>query len=305
MGEHVEGLYKGSFHRCAMASPARLYGKHWHNASAAQKRLWMQPLAAPSSWCVRSLDPAPGFAQRLQGAHDAGLSPRSASALGPGGSLRYVDAALGTVTGPAVPRTIVRYSNDTWGLTATTFSHRDIHAGRPPLLATWNTSGASLDIRDVLRRYGSATTHIALKLDVEGMEFAVLDALADEPQLLCSVSYLFVEYHNLKFNLTKYGFRADAYSHIGGRIRQAMDSVPNCKLRIHWRSFWSACGESMRFVWAGKTQQATGRNMSDQASAGKAKSNRARAPRKAATARRGRMLRFQRRPLHGVAAVEQ
>ena len=150
-----------------------------------------------------------------------------------------------------------------------------------------------------------------VKVDVEGMEFPLLDALADEPQLLCSISYLFVEYHNLKFNLTKYGFRADAYSHIGGRIRQAMDSFPKCKLRIHWRSFWSACGESMRFVWAGKSQQATGRNMSEQASTAtgkgsRAKSNRSRSrPNQAATARRGgRMLRFQSGRRRGAAAVE-
>ena len=61
------------------------------------------------------------------------------------------------------------------------------------------------------------------------------------------LSFLFVEYHNLKFNLTKYpGFQEDEYFRIGGRIHNAMDSVPGCKLRINGapsgRHVASPCG---------------------------------------------------------------
>ena len=41
-GEHVEAFLKGSFHRCAIASPNRLYGKAWKNASALVRKHWMQ-----------------------------------------------------------------------------------------------------------------------------------------------------------------------------------------------------------------------------------------------------------------------
>ena len=237
-GEHVEAFLKGSFHRCALSSPNRLYGRAWKNASTSQRKRWMQPLAEPSTFCVRSFDAAPGFAQRLQSSRP--IKPGVPSVSAWPSNVRFVDAALGTVTGPALPRTIIKYSNDTWGLTSTTFSHRDIHAGRPPLLEEFVTHGPGVDVRQLVRRYRSSSPTIALKLDIEGGEFGVLDALADAPDVLCSISYLFVEYHNLKFNLTKYGFRGDAYHHIGDRIHHAMDSVPDCKLR-------SECHDSRSF----------------------------------------------------------
>ena len=176
--------------------------------------------------------------------------------------MRFVDAALGTVTAASAPRAITKYSNDSWGYSASTFRHRDIHASRPPVLEEMRTHGPSIDVRELVRLYARSSDVIALKLDVEGAEFGILDALADDPEVLCNISFLFVEYHNLKFNLTKYAIRGDAYHYIGTRIHDAMDTYPGCKLRINWRSFWSACGESMRFVWAGKSQQATGKNMS-------------------------------------------
>ena len=94
----------------------------------------------------------------------------------------------------------------------------------------------------------------------------IWQALVDEPGLLCSISYLFVEYHSLHANLTRHGFPRlpgeppgyTAYNRIGDAIRRAMDERPGCELRIHWRSFWNTCGDTMRFVWMGGPQ-ATGR----------------------------------------------
>jgi hypothetical protein len=42
----------------------------------------------------------------------------------------------------------------------------------------------------------------------------MLDLLSREPQLLCNISYLFVEFHNLpgkRANLSHYGLDADMY----------------------------------------------------------------------------------------------
>ena len=47
-----------------------------------------------------------------------------------------------------------------------------------------------------------------------GDEFWMLDLLSREPQLLCNISYLFVEFHNLpgkRANLSHYGLDADMY----------------------------------------------------------------------------------------------
>ena len=123
-------------------------------------------------------------------------------------------------------------------------------------------------MRDIVARYRGRAEKFALKLDVEGWEFAILDALTAQPELLCALDYLFVEYHNLKFNATKYGLPEDVYHRIGGKIQKAMDEVPGCRLRIHWRSFWSACGEPMRFVWSG-SYQATNVNASTNGKGGR------------------------------------
>ena len=66
--------------------------------------------------------------------------------------------------------------------------------------------------------------------------------------------------------MTKYGIpepeKLSAYQSVNGRIMQLMDSVPHCRLRILWRSFWSTCGESMRMAWT-SSPQATGRAEGD------------------------------------------
>ena len=69
------------------------------------------------------------------------------------------------------------------------------------------------------------------------------------------------QYHNLKVNMSKYGFpeaeKLGAYQRVNGRITDLMNSVPHCRLKILWRSFWSTCGEPMRMAWT-SSPQATG-----------------------------------------------
>ena len=52
-------------------------------------------------------------------------------------------------------------------------------------------------------------------------------------------------------------------AHINGRILQAMSDIPDCHLKILWRSFWSTCGEPMRMAWT-KSPQATGVELAEQ-----------------------------------------
>ena len=61
--------------------------------------------------------------------------------------------------------------------------------------------------------------------------------------MLCNVSFLFVEYHNLHANMSAYGFPSNRskdphmtfYSELGARVRALMDR-PGCRLGIHWRT---------------------------------------------------------------------
>ena len=63
-------------------------------------------------------------------------------------------------------------------------------------------------------------------------------------------------YRNLHANMSSYGLPANlssrdphmtAYTELGQRVRRLMDT-PGCKLRIHWRNFWSACGDPARYM---------------------------------------------------------
>ena len=212
MGEGVKALLNRNLHRCAMASPSRLYGRAWNNASGAQKRAWMQPLAEPHTWCVVSLDAAPGVAVELQARGPGRTSSKATDDRAEAGALprvQYVDAALGVSSARSATRRIVRYSSHTpWGLTHSTFAHRDIHANFPPALEEFTTHGRTIGVRDLMRKWslqvpraeagGRPAGALALRLDVEGAEFAILDELASDPATLCEIDYLFVEYHNLK-----------------------------------------------------------------------------------------------------------
>ena len=59
----------------------------------------------------------------------------------------------------------------------------------------------------------------------------------------------------------------DVYAVVGAKIQRAMDHYPGCRLRINWRSFWSACGEPMKFIWM-NSYQATGVNATAKAGKG-------------------------------------
>ena len=159
-----------------------------------------------------------------------------------------------------MPRTVVTYARNRWGSTATTLAFKDIHPSQPPLLSSATVRGASYDVRDVLRAAlrRNASSLIGLKLDVEGDEFWMLDQLSREPQLLCDISYLFVEFHNLpgqRANLSQYGLDADMYEVLKRQVHPLMEQ-PSCRLKVYWRSFWSACGDVMRFQWR-DTEQAS------------------------------------------------
>jgi FkbM family methyltransferase len=207
LGESVDAFYGGAMHRCALHSPNRLYGDSWQSASAAQRAERVASLATPKLWCVRSFEANPRLLPAL---HEREKSQR-ANKL----NVRYIDGLLGTTTGKHYPRKVVTYSREPSGSSATIFDWREVHfAGVPPNLAEENVVGPTYDVRDViaeaLRHHPKA--EIALKLDVEGGEFSILDALLEphdrraspsSPPLLCNVSFLFVEYHNLHANLSK------------------------------------------------------------------------------------------------------
>ena len=62
----------------------------------------------------------------------------------------------------------------------------------------------------------------------------MLDRLSREPQLLCSVSYLFVEFHNLpgqRANLSQYGLDADMYEVLKRQVHPLMEQ-PSCRLKV-------------------------------------------------------------------------
>ena len=112
----------------------------------------------------------------------------------------------------------------------------------------------------------------------------MLDLIVREPQLLCSISYLFVEYHGLSDGrafahakpssstllphplshasafcsaegLIHYGLKKDMYDVLNQRIHRLMQQ-PSCKLKLYWRSRLKACGDVMRSLWT-STAQAT------------------------------------------------
>ena len=92
-----------------------------------------------------------------------------------------------------------------------------------------------------------------------------MDRLFSAPDVLCSLTYLFVEWHHLpgqRVNLTKYGLRdkranlTDEYDRMKDGVH-ALIERPGCRLKVYWRSFWAACGDPQRFEWI-NTEQALG-----------------------------------------------
>ena len=280
LGEGVAAFYGGATHRCALRSPSRLYGDAWQTASANERAEWVGSLSRPRDWCVRSFEANPKLMPNLRLLEQ--------NQRGEGLNVRYIDGLLGTTTMKhGYPRTVVQYRHgDPIASSATYFAWKDIHAaGIPPNLAEEEVRGPAYDVRQVVWNMLrlQPETPIALKLDLEGLEFHVLNALlapfdpasptsgeAHEPTkglpLLCNVSFLYVEYHNLHANLSKYGLPWNessrephmlAYFEVGARVKAVMDT-PGCKLRIHWRNFWNVCGDMARYGWM-SSEQVTGR----------------------------------------------
>ena len=251
-GDSVRSFLSGGFFRCALNGPHRLYNSAWPNRSVRDRRTDMAVLNEPGSFCIRSFEANPKLLPLLR-TTEAELGSKVKS-------LRFVDGALGNVTRAASSRKVVTYAHNKWGSTATTFDFFDIHAGKPQELSSEIVSGPSYDVLDVLRdafRLNSGAV-VALKLDVEGLEGYMLNRLASAPELLCGLSYLFVEFHHLpnqRVNLTNYGLLPDLYEDLKTRIHAQMEQ-PGCKLKVYWRSFWSACGDVMRFQWR-SSEQAT------------------------------------------------
>lgn len=151
-----------------------------------------------------------------------------------GRDVRFIDGVLGTVSGSAIPRTIVTYSKDPAGSGASRFDFRRVHSGSPPLLSSEEYLGRGYDIRQIIRRIHelNPTAQVALRLDVEGDELFIHTALLEtagadlgvgDGSLLCHVDWMFTEHHNLHINLTEYGLPEKGYNVIGDRIHDAMN----------------------------------------------------------------------------------
>lgn len=91
-----------------------------------------------------------------------------------------------------------------------------------------------------------------------------MDLLSRDLDLACEVDFLFVEFHHLpgktpgsgRANLTRWGLPEDHYERVKSRIHGAMEARPGCRLKVYWRSFWAACGDTQRFEWEA-TEQVT------------------------------------------------
>jgi len=246
-GDGVRAFLTGHFLGCALNGPARLYATSWQRLSRTERRRRMAPLASPNSWCVRSFESNSALAPHLR--------EQEAAHRQAGFDVRFIDAALSNVTAASHPRTVVTYARNKWGSTATTLPFEEIFPNsKPPILASRVERGRSYSLEQVLERAVAlnSSSVIALRLDIEGGEEWLMDSLSRNPQLVCALSYIFVEYHHLpgrRANLTRWGLPEDLYEIIKGRVHTAMEERPGCKLQVYWRSFWAACGDKQRFEW--------------------------------------------------------
>lgn len=274
MGESVAAFAAGSYFGCAMSAPHRVYRAAWPALAAAQRRDVMKPLTEPRSWCVRSFEAAPALLPPLL----AQQKKLRADGL----DVAFVDGALGNASAPRAARDVVTYSRHPAGESAVSMAFEDIHVepcargqhepcSKPAALSRRTAYGPSYDVRailrEVLRRNSSAL--IALRLDVEGAEWSILEALLEPDAefgegggggggsealpLLCAVSYVFAEFHGSatevqRAKLPRYGIASDAFESLKARVHSAMEK-PGCRLQIYWRSFWASCGDKQRFEW--------------------------------------------------------
>ena len=257
-GDSVRSFLGGGFFNCALNGPNRLYRQAWPRMGGKERRAIMAPLREPHSFCVRSFEANP----RLL----APLSEVESRLRADGRNVRFLGAALSNLTAASVPRNVTTYARNDFGSMATTLPFEDIFSNEKKVrrLGSEIVKVPSYDVHDVLRHAVSlnASSTLALKLDVEGDEEWMINRLADAPELLCSLSYLFVEFHHLpggkpgsgRANLTRWGLPEDHYERVKRRIHTAMEERPGCKLHVYWRSFWSACGDVMRFQWQSSPQ---------------------------------------------------
>lgn len=246
-GESVAAFVAGNYFECAMSAPYRVYRSAWKDLSVAARRQVMAPLREPRSWCVRSFEAAPELLPPLR--------DQERKLRADGFDVTFVDGALGNATAGAAPREVVTYSRHPSGASAVSMAFEDIHAeGKPAALSSRVVRGPSYDVRQLLRRTLAlnASAVVALRLDIEGGEWWVIEALlADD--LLCSVSYMFVEFHGSateaqRLKLPRYGIATEAFERLKARVHKAMER-PGCRLQIYWRSFWASCGDRQRFEW--------------------------------------------------------
>jgi hypothetical protein len=253
-GESVRAFVKGNFFTCGLHSPNRQYASTWGKLSRHERVAAMQPLREPATFCIRSFEAAPELLPQLRRQEEELRAQRF--------DVRFVEAGLGNKTAAALPRTIVRYARNPWGVSATSLDFADVHVGgKPvPLEPARTVVGQSYDLRSVVIRALelNASTTIAIKLDIEGGEYWALESLVSDPELLCRISYLFTEFHSTasaeqRTVLTKYGLREDIFENLKSRAHAAMER-PGCKLKVYWRSFWASCGDKQRFEWRTSAQ---------------------------------------------------
>ena len=150
----------------------------------------MLPLRAPAEFCVRSFEANPKLMPRL--------AEREAELRASGRDVRFIEGSLANATAASEPRTVYTYnSKSPAGSMATSFKFRQIHV-TPPVLSEETMLAPTYDVRELIAR---ALRHqpnavIALKLDIEGGEFQLLDWLTSSGDI-CRISYLYVEFHNL------------------------------------------------------------------------------------------------------------
>ena len=260
LGESVDAFLRGSFFKCAVSAPDRCYPRTWSAMTGAQRRALMEPLSATRGWCVRSFEAVAELMPPLK-QREADLRARS------GADVRFVHGSLANASAVRAAVSVVTYGPHRLARSAAAFRWDDMMLApggvvKPRALGAPEARfGVSFGVADLLRRVfaANASAVVALRLDVEGAEYAVVEALLDAgAEALCKLSYLFVEWHHTateaqRKGLLAYGLPADAFERLKERVHAAME-LPGCRLRIFWRSFWASCGDQQRFEWRDSEQ---------------------------------------------------
>jgi hypothetical protein len=249
MGEAVGAFARGQFYQCAMHAPPRNHRAGWGAMGMPEREAAMAPLREPATFCIRSFEAAPPLLPMLR-VEEAFLRAR-------GFNVSFINGSLSNRTRIDESRTLWRFARHRWGETAVALGFDEVHVeGRPAPISTRTVRARSYDLSDVIRE---ALGHnpdaiIALRLDVEGDEWWMLERLVSEPELLCAVSFIFCEFHSAasatqRNRLAAHGLAPDAFETLRLRVHMAMEQVPHCRLRLYWRSFWASCGDKQRFEW--------------------------------------------------------